>query len=77
MEQVREVWTKSFRPDPVQVSSEDAPDELEEGSAGKERANEDDFQREMRLQDKADVRSAANRASARSSDLGPALLTDA
>ena len=36
LEQVRDVWTKSFRPDPVQVPSDDEPEAVEEESAGKE-----------------------------------------
>jgi hypothetical protein len=61
---VREVWTKSFRPDPVEVSSGDAPDEVEAGSAGEEPANEDDFQRTMRLQHEADLSVSSQHAPA-------------
>ena len=36
LEQVHDVWTKSFRPDLVQVPSDDEPEAVEEESAGKE-----------------------------------------
>ena len=64
LEQVRDVWTKSFRPDPVQVPSDDEPEAVEEESAGKEPLHEDDFERAMRLQHEADLRASSKHAPA-------------